>query len=643
MAWNENIHTLSDTWADGSKVKFLHGTQAALNAYMEAGNEKYGKAEEGAFYLTQDTSRLYVGRKTAANIIVPIPVNEGLTRVANQTNLPNTANVGDFYFIESDNILAVCSQVDMPSGVRRCKWTQLNDNTSITSVSYEVALDEERNQENEVIGRTASILFEILETNGLTKSDNFIISQGENITLSLTGDGTNNNKFTLDIAATDTKYNLSANSVEDAAQLQLVNQEDADDVDTVNIKGYKHNTEVITKVSVDNKNIVVESSVPRSIEMETEANQNGWNVVLKRGLLSNSSSTTVASENIFDPVVIYGATPSLNNGIKSEHVSNTVHFVNGSMDLSGVYTTDQTDDRILHEIGLALQGLNALRFVGVVETASDLAITDSKKWHIGDVVRVVSTNSIVSNKIDASYNYGKTSGGVPYVENGDLLIAMGQEDNNGEISSESLKFIPIPSGDEKTYTSECSASAAANNDKTTGNVQFIIREGDSTFVDFTATGSTKIIVDGENTGKELVATLKHAPVGLISEAVDLAAANNSTGDTYELEGSFSSTVHELTGTVTFYTYGFDATGHVVEQKAHTINLIDSHNYITNFTTAVEVTSNSQQATLTHEIEDNDNNVKSVDTIIKSDTLTFAVPSSTPETGTLIMDILWESF
>jgi len=45
-------------------VRFLQGTQAQLNKYLPgSGDNLSGHAYEGAFYLTTDTHRLYVGRK----------------------------------------------------------------------------------------------------------------------------------------------------------------------------------------------------------------------------------------------------------------------------------------------------------------------------------------------------------------------------------------------------------------------------------------------------------------------------------------------------------------------------------------------------------------------------------------------------
>jgi len=67
---------------ENKNIKFLSGTQTDLNKYfLGSGDLKSGTAVEGAFYLTLDTHRLYIGRKIDDNgvtKVIPIPVNEGI-------------------------------------------------------------------------------------------------------------------------------------------------------------------------------------------------------------------------------------------------------------------------------------------------------------------------------------------------------------------------------------------------------------------------------------------------------------------------------------------------------------------------------------------------------------------------------------
>lgn len=126
-------YTFQNTNLDTKKLKFLSGLQDNLNGLISSGG-----AVEGAFYLTTDTHRLYIGRTVTAENgtsitakTIPIPVNEGITTVANTTALYNSnANVGEFYYIEDGNILAVRAKSGNGTGAEY--WVQLNNDTDQT-------------------------------------------------------------------------------------------------------------------------------------------------------------------------------------------------------------------------------------------------------------------------------------------------------------------------------------------------------------------------------------------------------------------------------------------------------------------------------------------------------------------------------
>jgi hypothetical protein len=99
-------------------IKFLRGSQGSLNNLITSGDSKN---VAGAFYLTEDTNRLYIG-KTIDGKVVPVPVNQGVVYVANIDALPSgdaaaAVKTGEFYYAEAENILCVRS-----AG----KWIQIN-------------------------------------------------------------------------------------------------------------------------------------------------------------------------------------------------------------------------------------------------------------------------------------------------------------------------------------------------------------------------------------------------------------------------------------------------------------------------------------------------------------------------------------
>ena len=104
-----------------ANVLFKRGLSTALPAV----------AQDGVFYLTTDTNRLYVGNGTSLeainkNIVIVDDLNalEKLTPV----------NTDDFAFVKAGNILAVC--IDSAATELSKKWVQLNPDTDTNTDSY---------------------------------------------------------------------------------------------------------------------------------------------------------------------------------------------------------------------------------------------------------------------------------------------------------------------------------------------------------------------------------------------------------------------------------------------------------------------------------------------------------------------------
>ena len=114
--------------ADNLNISFLQGEQSSLDALME--NQSTAKnIKKGAFYLTNDTFRLYYGAEEDKLVAM----NEGVTTVANLDALPpvSKSNAGNFYYVTDSNILCVSNGKD--------HWVQINPdtdtNTSIQSLT----------------------------------------------------------------------------------------------------------------------------------------------------------------------------------------------------------------------------------------------------------------------------------------------------------------------------------------------------------------------------------------------------------------------------------------------------------------------------------------------------------------------------
>ena len=97
-------------------IKFLRGSQSSFENIAKSGNY-----DDGVFYLTTDTNRLYVGKGDKT----PSLLNQTVQIVANVQSLPATAHQNDFYYCTGENILAV---------YKDGSWTQINNDTHNKSV-----------------------------------------------------------------------------------------------------------------------------------------------------------------------------------------------------------------------------------------------------------------------------------------------------------------------------------------------------------------------------------------------------------------------------------------------------------------------------------------------------------------------------
>ena len=61
-----------------ANVMFKRGAQSDLAKYLSTGSSQ---AIDGAFYLTSDTNRLYVGKDLGSGNIKAVPVNQGVITV----------------------------------------------------------------------------------------------------------------------------------------------------------------------------------------------------------------------------------------------------------------------------------------------------------------------------------------------------------------------------------------------------------------------------------------------------------------------------------------------------------------------------------------------------------------------------------
>lgn len=166
-----------------ANIMFKRGQQANLPS----------TAQDGVFYLTTDTNRLYVGQGTAMTLL-----NQQVHVVANVSAIPKYPEVNDFYYCTSENILAFYNGTD---------WKQINPDTdtndtikvsSVTvgdsvvaekeSITYNIAVNQQKFKKDGSLSETLSAVNFALK---LTKEDlEAIIHDPANVGLKVSG-GTN--------------------------------------------------------------------------------------------------------------------------------------------------------------------------------------------------------------------------------------------------------------------------------------------------------------------------------------------------------------------------------------------------------------------------------------------------------------------
>lgn len=390
------------------KVKFLKGQSSQLPAKNTA-----GAAVAGAFYLTNDTHRLYVGDDSG----YLQELNQSITTIADldALNALTTSQVSDgqFYYVSGSlgndgksasgsNILVVANGTRTVDGQTKPAWVQINPDSfyQLTSSQAAVAVNPKSGKQIVVSTTVGEEKKGNAPGSAHTVTGSFTLEEGTNVTLTPTGN-------VIKIDAVDSKYDLKTNTNASKGEVVL----DGPDASTNDDKVYFTGSNGI-KVSSDNAgnvSIVGDMSV-------TAAN----------AFASNGDFTTSISVNGGNAVASTPVTPTIEYG--NGAVKEQAKFKSGTAVLD-VYTKDEVDDKITDQLSVA----NALQYQGVVSSENFTTKTTGAK--AGYTYKASDTITIPG---------GKTA------KVGDLIIA--EEDSNKNIVWE-----VVPSGDDQFITASYTA------------------------------------------------------------------------------------------------------------------------------------------------------------------------------------------
>lgn len=577
----------------GGNIKFLLGTQDSLENYIVGKNGAV--AENGAFYLTNDTHRLYVGTSDGK----AVPVNEGVITVQDVSLLPSTnVHAGEFYYATNQNILCVYAG-------KNAGWVQINSNTDTYLVSGDTSI--------ELSGNVATLTQSFIQNDNQTAfTDTIEIEVADGIKMAVNGD-----RISL-TGVLNKQFNVSADK--DVATVELE--------DTFGGK------------------------VPFKIQAKT-----GSNIKVGKGAGDNEVELDVNDMyNTGVSITQYNAAPTADGGDGKSGFSINVHdgkgmvsgdfnpaikvgkeksqiitFSNGTADLP-VYTQAEIDD-----IKLALNAMTYRGLVGKDKT------TTQEAWSTVYKSTTVAIGDTYLFAEDTNYTPSGASQSV-LVTKGTLVIARGTEGTNGYITANTLQWdfveSTVDTDTKYKFTSAPTIQGTAGYVELTGVINGQLKPGERiTFVDGTAIRAN-VVTDANN----------NATVSFIH--VDVACTPTE-GEILQDKAVFSVNQGTALGEkqiTVLESVTVNNQGHVTGFKQNTVTLRDTNATVANLGTRVNtvdtVANTSSTATLNNFITllDGAGNMMTEKTgawKFTSSSLTFKKDAT--DEKALSVDLVWGTF
>lgn len=510
-----------------ANVGFKRGTAAALQTLMSQNSVSTPKFIEGTFYLTTDTDKLYFAQSNSELV----DLNQYIRIWNSNTALPTTADaplqVGDIYYWEPRNILAI---VDSVSG-NTVEWTQLNTDTHlIANNTTTIQVGTTTNG-----GTVTTYVADSAQTPNVA-TGSFSIIGGSNVTV--TPDATNK---TLTIAASqslDHTYKLTTTSSSNDAKINLYDDLASGNVanSTITIKGAASGS--IASVSSDSaRNVTI--TVPERPVTQVGA---AFNAV---GTLSISAQTadnvTPASATV-TPIITYGqgSTPD-----EAKFLSGTAHL--------NIYSKSEIDSLLTNQTA----AFDAMTYKGVIDSQA-----------------AANTKLVSSANVGDTYKMGLDITTPVTAQTGDLVIAKGTDGN--------VTWDVVPSGDDQSITGIVSGNSLAIQDNGSTIAGITLAESSDTT-------KAKIVLTNSQSGNINTITLSHGTAG--TAQTKLGSASGETAYTAVAAGTTQSaaTGSDSSSTLDIPTIkgiSYDAAGHIVSVTTGTYRVIDSHANISNVTLSI---------------------------------------------------------
>lgn len=551
----DNAKQLNST----NQIKFLHGTQAALNT-LGIGVANRGTA--GTFYFTTDSRRMYLAQKDGTIV----PVNDSITSVETIGDLPKYGDpdltMGSFYYSKAENVLCIWNGRE---------WHQINPDTyntekTTTAISGVASTDYTTHYDvTDIVKDNKSKTVEskwALETDGtisLTLStENISVKDSQNQELY------SYNKPIFKFKSTTYLTTVESNT---SGKFKLVNA--ASDSQTITINSDATNGIAITSDNSGNINVnatdlytKLDNEDIKSLTMGFDASGN-----LKTTLTRNNKNTTDLIQTL-TPTIKYGNGTTLNEAT----------FKNGVAVLE-VYNKEEVDSKLQD----AKETINAMSYKGVTQDnvsvpvigttnltfypkdeSGNSAVSVGDTWKIGVKERYTKTGKYISTGVLP------TNPKEEWARVGDLLIANVKagttENTEGFIDANNLIWEYVPSGDDDNNV--YSATLLGHGFKITETSE----NGIPDILNFTLEAdeeTDQIVLEdttSDVTSKTKVVKISHATITRSDDSVATAISQDGADVT---DYSTVTIVTPVTGITT-------NNGHITQVHTTPINLIDTN-------------------------------------------------------------------
>lgn len=586
---------------------------------------------DGAFYLTTDTNRLYIGSTNGVTNGTPelVELNKSITVVNSVNDLPdNTAGkkveVGQFYYIagsnthtdtssggNNGNILAVVTSIT--NGVPH--WTQVNPDTvdgndrlgdvTISKGSYDAqtnsipytltfTIKDKTNATIETITKTLSVapqdiiskadidvstangaatnsvvvttkVKDTSNSNALSTGDSFTIVGGSNVTVSqsngqitiATGIGSDSVQMHVDGTTTSNQVSASVRvNSSDSGDILKIAGDTSKDIgitwdSTNNVAKIGHSNSATAAAT---GNAIQLSNSSNSFTAVTSSTYDNYGHISAQ----TSQQVTLPSYSIRTVDVDSADKSKLKVSLQDQESTEFGAFTSDSILYNTITVYDSvngsaTQSTIANQgdigtfysktaIDNMMKGLDALTYKGTVAAAANLP-TAASGVHVGDTYKVSAANSGITVN-------GQTA------KLGDLLIATGTEDSDGNITAATLAWTLVQGNSETdtTYDMKVTAGSGAN----TAKVGILASTDEGSFDKYATISGDGIIT--------ITPTAGEGDDGAVAFA---HATSGATAGTY---GSNSTGSVTAGGTISIPAVTVNSTGHVTSISSATVTL-----------------------------------------------------------------------